>query len=70
MGKRNRKGESMTTRKKTGTTGKGSKKLNVKRKTLKDLVPSSGKDAKGGRGGCTIVIATDRCSRKCDPTYP
>jgi hypothetical protein len=38
----------MTTRKKAGTRETKGKKLNVKKKTLKDLEPRSGKDARGG----------------------
>ena len=45
----------MTTKKKAGTPKKRSKKLNLKKETLKDLEPSSGKDARGGYdGGCSI----------------
>jgi hypothetical protein len=70
----------MTTRRKAGTPRKESKKLKLKKKTLKDLEPRSAKDAKGGVfdtlmcmntlaitcGDCrTLKCATRNCTYKC-----
>jgi hypothetical protein len=60
----------MTTSKKTGKPRKGSKRLNVRKETLKDLEPRSGKDVKGGTepignptGTCYCPAPTSGCSK-------
>jgi hypothetical protein len=66
----------MTTSRKAGTPKRGSKKLNLKKKTLKDLEPRSGRDARGGTvirspytTGCQPINTSDcRTKGACAPT--